>query len=470
IQYSTTPITITPTSTIPVLSYNMNKDFNGSTDSLDITRDLAKAQNLTTGAIVVKFKSTSTIPGQSLFTMSDSTNAGTYLSIMLSTGTSGKLRYEVKQNGTQTFGYNTAIFVNDGALHTALISVGSRGVEGYVDGVNVYTVPTSNTFFSSITGENTMNIGKLVTSAGSSWYFNGTIEYVDVYSGELSVAQAQAISTNSYKSTPVLPVNTYNTLAGTLTGGSTIDELTDYTGFMGGPTDGASTLSVNATSAGAYNIAVKYIAADVNRPIKLDINGVNTGTIYILPKTAGWTATDALTFTIPVNLNSGNNTIKFHGDGTNYAPSLGLFTVSAAIIPTTTTLPLGFMTNGARVVSSGAVGYVGGISDSAIFINYNASQAGVYNLTLVGQGSNSPLLIDVNNVNTGTVYKVTVVSPATLTTLTVTVPFNSGNNTIKFHGDGTNYGPDLFTAQFSVNTGTTTTIPTSTVPTTPPTS
>ncbi|MGL5244567.1 MAG: LamG-like jellyroll fold domain-containing protein, partial [Sarcina sp.] len=383
-------------------------------------------------------------------------NAGTYLSVILSTGTAGKLRYEVKQNGTQTFGYNTAIFVNDGALHTALISVGSRGVEGYVDGVNVYSVPTSTIFFSNITGENTMSIGKLVTSAGSSWYFNGTIEYVDVYSGELSVAQAQAISTNGYKSTPVLPANTYNTLAGTLTGGATIGESTDYTELVGGPTDGASIVTVSIPSSGPYNIAVKYIGPDSNRPMKLDINGVNTGTIYSLPPTAGWAVTDALTFTMPVNLNSGNNTIKFHGDGINYAQNLGLFTVSAAIIPTTTTLPLGFMTNGARVVSSGAVGYIGGTSDGAVFINYNASQAGVYNLALVGQGSNSPLLIDVNNVNTGTVYKVTVVSPATLTTLTVTVPLNSGNNTIKFHGDGTNYAPDLFTAQFTLPTITST--------------
>ncbi|MGL5244205.1 MAG: sialidase domain-containing protein, partial [Sarcina sp.] len=175
----------------PLLSYNMNKAFNGSTDYLDITRELSKVQNLTAGAIVVKFKSTSTTPGLAILTMSDSTNASTYLSVMLSTGTAGRLRYEIKQNGTQTFGYNTAISVNDGNVHTALISVGSRGIEGYVDGVNVYTVPTSNNFFSNITGENIMNIGKLVTSSGSSWHFNGTIEYVDIYSGELSVAEAK---------------------------------------------------------------------------------------------------------------------------------------------------------------------------------------------------------------------------------------------------------------------------------------
>ncbi|MGL5245820.1 MAG: carboxypeptidase regulatory-like domain-containing protein, partial [Sarcina sp.] len=188
----------------PILSYNMNKSFNGVADYLDITRDLSKVQNLTFGAIAVKFKSTSTTPSQAIFTMSDSTNAATYLSIIIS---NGNFRYELKQNGTQIFGYTIAnITLTDGNIHTALINVASRGIEGYIDGFNTFSVPTSNNFFSSITGENTLNIGRLLnnTTTGQ-WYFNGTIEYIDIYSSELTISQAQAISINSYKPTPVLP-------------------------------------------------------------------------------------------------------------------------------------------------------------------------------------------------------------------------------------------------------------------------
>ncbi|MPQ43127.1 putative mucin/carbohydrate-binding domain-containing protein [Clostridium tarantellae] len=331
ITSTTTPVI---PSTIPVLSYSMNKVFNGTSDYLDVTNDLPKVQNLTEGAIVVKFKTTTTLPNHAIFSMSDSTNASTEITVLLGSGSAiGKVRYEVKDNGVQKFGYYVvAPVVNDGNYHTAIISVGSRGVEGYVDGVNVFTLPTYKSFFADVTTPNALNIGRSITSNGGIWYFNGIIEYVDVYDNELTVEQAQVMSMNNYKATPVLSANTYNILAGALNGGATINEPTDYVGYIGGPTDGSSTVTVNVSSARAYNILVKYIAADVNRKMKLDINGVNTGTIYELPKTAGWTVNDALIYTIPVNLMVGNNTIKFHGDGTNYAPNLGVFTMES--IPT----------------------------------------------------------------------------------------------------------------------------------------
>ncbi|WP_170272340.1 hypothetical protein, partial [Clostridium tarantellae] len=54
--------------------------------------------------------------------------------------------------------------------------------------------------------------------------------------------------------------------------------------------------------------------------------------------TNGWSIGDAKTFTVAVNLNSGINTIKFHGDGINYGPSLGEVTltlVSGTVTPPT---------------------------------------------------------------------------------------------------------------------------------------
>ncbi|MGL5245609.1 MAG: hypothetical protein ACRC7R_10585, partial [Sarcina sp.] len=117
---------------------------------------------------------------------------------------------------------------------------------------------------------------------------------------------------------PTIPTYTYNVANGLFSGEASKDGGTSFAGYIGGPTDGSSTVGVNVATTTLYNLAVKYIGGDVNRPLKIDINGVNTGSIYTPQKTGGWTVNDALTFTVAISLNSGINTIKFHGDGTNY--------------------------------------------------------------------------------------------------------------------------------------------------------
>ncbi|MPQ45157.1 carboxypeptidase regulatory-like domain-containing protein, partial [Clostridium tarantellae] len=118
------------------------------------------------------------------------------------------------------------------------------------------------------------------------------------------------------------PVYKYNAAEGMLSNGALIEDAggVNVAGWIGGPSDGATTLTVNVAAAGKYNLAVKYIGADANRNLKIDINGTNTGSVYTPTPTNGWSIGDAKTFTVAVNLNSGINTIKFHGDGINYGP------------------------------------------------------------------------------------------------------------------------------------------------------
>ncbi|MPQ45356.1 hypothetical protein GBZ86_16730, partial [Clostridium tarantellae] len=136
------------------------------------------------------------------------------------------------------------------------------------------------------------------------------------------------------------PVYKYNAAEGMLSNGALIEDAggVNVAGWIGGPSDGATTLTVNVAAAGKYNLAVKYIGADANRNLKIDINGTSTGEVYTPTPTNGWSIGDAKTFTVAVNLNSGINTIKFHGDGINYGPSLGEVTltlVSGTVTPPT---------------------------------------------------------------------------------------------------------------------------------------
>ncbi|MPQ43486.1 sialidase domain-containing protein [Clostridium tarantellae] len=125
------------------------------------------------------------------------------------------------------------------------------------------------------------------------------------------------------------PNYSYNAVNGVLENGALIEDAggTKVAGWIGGPRDGATTVTVNVASSGSYKLAIQYIGADANRNLKIDINGINTGSIYTPLMTSGWTIADAKTFIIEIKLNSGINTIKFHGDGTNYGPSLGTITL-----------------------------------------------------------------------------------------------------------------------------------------------
>ncbi|MGL5243567.1 MAG: hypothetical protein ACRC7R_00105, partial [Sarcina sp.] len=229
---------------------------------------------------------------------------------------------------------------------------------------------------------------------------------------------------------PATPTYSYNIANGVYSGGASTDAGTNFAGYIGGPTDGGITVGVNVATTTLYNLAIKYIGADTNRPLKIDINGVNTGSIYTPPKTGGWTVNDALTFTVAIMLNSGVNTIKFHGDGANYGPSLGAFTLSTipTVTPTTptTTVPTqtlptaptiptysynvskGLLQGGAMLDAvANLATNLGGPSNGNSTVGINVATNTVYNLAVSYRNGNRPMKIDINGVSTGTIYNVT---------------------------------------------------------------
>ncbi|MPQ43862.1 carboxypeptidase regulatory-like domain-containing protein [Clostridium tarantellae] len=314
---------------------------------------------------------------------------------------------------------------------------------------------------------------------------SGIYTFINVPIGTYLVKsnQSELINVNNSPTptpTPTLPTSTspsmkktYNVANGMLSNGARLDDGTNFAGWIGGPADGSSTLNVVADTDGVYNLSVQYIGADTNRPLKIDVNGINTGIIYTPPMTNGWTINDAKTFTTTVNLKNGNNTLKFHGNGIDYGPSLGEITLllssssNSPITPTPTPTPNpiptpnptpslktynaanGILSNGARLDDgTNFAGWIGGPANGSSTLNVVADADGVYNLSVqyIGADTNRPLKLDINGVNTGIIYTPPITNGWTINdakTFTITVSLNMGNNTIKFHGNGIDYGPSL---------------------------
>ncbi|MPQ43652.1 carboxypeptidase regulatory-like domain-containing protein, partial [Clostridium tarantellae] len=249
--------------------------------------------------------------------------------------------------------------------------------------------------------------------------------------------------------TPGSAIYTYNVINGTLTEDAQISSLTNFVTKLGGINNGSVSIKLNLDNGGLYNLAIQYIASDANRPLKIEVNGINIGT-NILPKTNGNNVSDAKVFTLPNKIElSLNNTIKFYGDGINSCPDLGKVFLALAIY--IFKLAEGKLSNGAILdEDSKLINWLGGETNGSVFITVNVKDAGIYQLAVkyLSFDGQSPIKIDINEVNTGSIY----IPPATegwsivdakLYTLPHTINLNLGENKIKFYGEGKSFAPSL---------------------------
>lgn len=233
----------------------------------------------------------------------------------------------------------------------------------------------------------------------------------------------------------VVPLSV-NAATGTLANGAQVDATSGFAGYLGGPTDGSVTISINAPIAGNYTLAVKHINGDSARPMKLDVNGVSTGTTYSVPVTAGWTAADALVFNVVINLNQGNNTIKIHGDGTNFAPSVGNVSFTQSQYLNLTEAENATL-SGSATISNGFVINLGGSGNGGVEITKVVPYTGVYDLILsyVSPSSTRTGKVLVNGTDTGTTYsfeQTASLNAADAKTKVIQLTLTAGSNSIKF--------------------------------------
>ncbi|MPQ43200.1 carboxypeptidase regulatory-like domain-containing protein [Clostridium tarantellae] len=310
----------------------------------------------------------------------------------------------------------------------------------------IYYPPVSSSWFA--TGAAVFSLVLNLNEGDNTIKFHGNgVDYAPTL-GLIIVSPLIAESTSTK-----LPEGSYYAGEGILLNGAKLDEGTNFAGWIGGFTDGSTIISVNAKFKGEYSLIIQYIAADKARPLKIDINGINTGEVYMPPKTNGWSIDSAKIFIVPIDLEIGGNTIKFHGNGIEYAPSIGIVTVVLASLEFSEkklyNVASGTLENGAKILNNNFVGWLGGFRDGYSLVTVNVSSIGVYDIAFKYITSEiRSIKIDVNGKADNNVYTPPITPMWYLSqSLTFTIPvlLNAGDNTLKFHGNGTQYAPDLGT-------------------------
>ncbi|MPQ44086.1 carboxypeptidase regulatory-like domain-containing protein [Clostridium tarantellae] len=328
----------------------------------------------------------------------------------------------------------------------------------------IYTFPITDAWSINSIKTGVLNVNLTSGSNTLKFHGNGTNYAPDL--GKILLSEITSV-----KSTvPNESIMNYDLSLGTLNNGATLDPLTNFVSYLGGSLDGSSTITVNIAEQGNYNLLIEYLCTANNTTLSIDVNEINTGTIYSLSPTKDLTLNSVEFFMINTSLKAGINKIKFYGDGNNDAPYLGKITISQATTITSTSKiePIfikaisGKLENGARIEyvnDDKVVGLLGGPRDGSVTLTVNIEEKGFYFLTFKYiSGESRPLKIDVNRISTDAIYNVpktngwSISSAKTLTLLPIFL--NSGSNTIKFHGDGTNFAPiilELSILKLSIN-------------------
>ena len=101
------------------------------------------------------------------------------------------------------------------------------------------------------------------------------------------------------------------------------------TGYkVGGYDTGSGSLTLNnvyAANSGTYNLTIYGVGGGGNRTVTIDVNGSNTQSVTISGNNGN---SDSTPVTIQVQLNQGNNSLKFYTLPSNYSPQLDYFVVS----------------------------------------------------------------------------------------------------------------------------------------------
>lgn len=117
-------------------------------------------------------------------------------------------------------------------------------------------------------------------------------------------------------------VTNYEVKNAVLSNGMKLEFNKKYTSCIGGIVNNSVTFRVNVPMEGTYNMLIKYISIDKDRAFKVDVNGLKLGE-YIGEQTCIIPRNNEV-LTIMVNLNKGDNSIKFYNDnGFTCGPNIG---------------------------------------------------------------------------------------------------------------------------------------------------
>jgi len=173
----------------------------GSNDYVNLDAHVSNFQGLTEGTISAWVKTT----GGSQWIFSASDSGDNFSDISLRLDSSGHLEFDVYNDGAILAVESTAS-INDGLWHHVAVTVDTSGNALFIDGVQAavnYNTgsASSNVFFDDVTNLDSMGIGRLLYSGGSSFHFNGQIDDVRVYDSALSAGTVTALANPSISNT-----------------------------------------------------------------------------------------------------------------------------------------------------------------------------------------------------------------------------------------------------------------------------
>ncbi|MPQ45062.1 hypothetical protein [Clostridium tarantellae] len=345
---------------------------------------------------------------------------------------------------------NGAILDNSKNLVTAL--------GGKKDGASTITikVPEAGDYKFSINyyKENTPYVMDINEKSNTYWtgdeYFAFTNEIVTLKKGDNIIkfhgdtlydgpdlGMMMVTSIPSEKETSILSTNTPKVVIKELIGDATID-INDFINNISGLSDSAVLANANVAMEGFYNLQVEYTAPNFDRVMKIDINDINTGSLYHLSNTLGNTLTDIKKFITPIFLTAGNNTIKFYSNESNYAPNLRKITIDT-VNHNENNYSTNIILSGSAIINGNFIEGLGGSENGALSFKITVPYSGIYDFGIfyVAKVDSKIIKIDVNGLNTGEIYNFNKTKSMDINNEKVKViklNLYSGENTIKIYG------------------------------------
>ncbi len=260
----------------------------GNNDYVDLSAHRTNFTSLTQGSISAWIKTTDS--QGAIFALSDIADANSYAVLGVN---GGKLNFFVAENNVAILNVSTTASVTDDAWHHVAVTVGAGGNKLYIDGV-LQTVTygagtaASTSFFSTVTGVDTMTVGTVQTSSGFSSFLAGLVDDVRVYDRVLSNADMSQLAVE------------HTLYTQQLTGGGVafdVKGMRNNTGFSGGtltPTLTIAGVPAGATIVKAWLYVSELSTGAIDTSFTLAGNSV-TATAVSSSTDPGWGASAVVT-------------------------------------------------------------------------------------------------------------------------------------------------------------------------------
>jgi hypothetical protein len=167
------------------------------TQRIDLSEWIDHFKSLNRMGISAWFKTTQNGVG-SIISFSDNAVASTDFAVFIQ---SGKLKSQIRINGTTIFQNVSTGTVNDNNWHNVIVNIGFGTVSMYLDNVEINNYTAGNTNITTSLSDFTftdINIGASRDSAGYEWGYSGYLADVIMFNQQISTLTRNNLITNNY--------------------------------------------------------------------------------------------------------------------------------------------------------------------------------------------------------------------------------------------------------------------------------